>query len=380
MTHEQEFIPVFSNSLGDEELEAVRAVLKSRWLGRGPECKGFEADMATTLGVDGFLLTNSGTASIFVAVQAMDLQPGDEVIISSVNFVSCATAVIEAGATPLFADVDPHTLNILPSEILRLRTDRTRAVIILHYGGHPADMDGIKAACGDDILIVEDAAVAFPAHYKGQPCGTIGDMGIFSFNAVKALAMGDGGGLVIPDAALMNRAKSFQYLGLADTSRSGLDALAEGEVHRWWEFQVQDLAGRHISNDILAAIGRVQLKKVPGFIARRKEVWGMYQEGLKGIPGLTLPPEPLPGCESAYFMYWVQCEARDTLATHLTENGVYCTFRYFPLHLVERFGPRIDLPGADQASETTLNIPLHQNLSDADVSRVIGLVRGYFGE
>jgi aminotransferase len=377
MTTEQDFIPVFSNSLGDEELAAVGDVLKSRWLGKGPQSTAFEQEMAAALGLEDFLLTNSGTASIFVAIQALDLKPGDEVIISSVNFISCATAVIEAGATPLFADVDPQTLNILPSEIERLKSDRTRAVIILHYGGHPADMDPIQTACGPDVVLIEDAAIAFPAHYKGRPCGTIGDVGIYSFNAVKALAMGDGGGLVFRSKDMLERAKSFRYLGLADTTRSGLDALNEGQVQRWWEFQVQDLAGRHISNDILAAIGRVQLKKVDGFIRRRKEVWDMYQAGLADTPGLTLPPEPLEGCESAYFMYWVQTEKRDQLAVHLTENGVYCTFRYFPLHLIEHFGPKITLAGADHANETTLNIPLHQNMSDADTARVIGLVRDF---
>ena len=373
----KDFIPVFSNSTGQEELDAVAAVLESRWLGKGPECDAFEAEMMQALGTDNFLLTNSGTASIFVALHALGLEPGDEVIIASVNFVSCATAVIETGATPVFADVDPHTLNIRPEEITRLKTDRTRAIILLHYGGHPADMDAIRAAAGDDILLVEDAAVAFPAHYKGKACGTVGDVGIYSFNAVKALAMGDGGGLTFRDPALLAKAKSLRYLGLADSTRSGLDALTENQANRWWEFQVQDLAGRHISNDILAAIGRVQLKKVDGFIARRKAVWASYQQGLKDIEGLTLPPEPLEGCESAYFMYWLQCAQRDDLAKWLTDNGVYCTFRYFPLHLIERFSPKIALAGADHANETTLNIPLHQNLSDADVARVIGLVRDF---
>ena len=378
MSDKRDFLPVFSNSMGQEELDAVAAVLETRWLGKGPQCDAFEAEMAAALGTEHFLLTNSGTASIFVAVQALDLKPGDEVIISSVNFISCATAVTETGATPVFADVDPHTLNILPSEIHRLKTDRTRAVIILHYGGHPADMDGVKEACGERIALVEDAAVAFPAHYKGQACGTVGDIGIFSFNAVKALAMGDGGGLAIRNPSLLARAKSFRYLGLADSTRSGLDALTERQAQRWWEFQVQDLAGRHISNDILAAIGREQLKKLPKFIQRRKEVWALYQEGLRNLPGLTLPPEPPEGCESAYFMYWVQTEQRDALAVHLIESGAYCTFRYFPLHLVEHFGPKVVLPGADRANEITLNIPLHQNLSDDDVARVVGLVRGFF--
>jgi aminotransferase len=378
MTEKREFIPVFSNSLGQEELDAVGSVLKSRWLGNGPECRAFEAEMAEALGVDDFLLTNSGTASIFLAVKAIGIKPGDEVIIASVNFVSCASAVIEAGAKPVFADVDPHTLNILPSEITRLKTDRTRAVIVLHYGGHPCDMDGVKTAAGDGIAIIEDAAVAFPATYKGQACGTVGDAGIYSFNAVKALAMGDGGGLTFRDPAVTERAKSHRYLGLADSTRSGLDALTETNPQRWWEFQVQDIAGRHISNDILAAIGRVQLRKVPGFIARRREIWDQYQKLFADIPGVITPPEPLEGCESSYFMYWLQVPGRrDALAAWLTENGVYCTFRYFPLHRISHFGPQTSLPGADTANETTLNIPLHQNLTSADIERIVDLVRRF---
>lgn len=380
MADKKDFIPVFSNSLGQEELDAVGAVLETRWLGKGPECDAFEAEMAEALEVDNFLLTNSGTASIFVAVHALGLTPGDEVIIASVNFVSCATAVIETGATPVFADVDPVTLNIAPGEIARLKTPRTRAVIVLHYGGHPCDMDMVRAEAGEDVLIIEDAAVAFPAHYKGTPCGAVGDVGIFSFNAVKALAMGDGGGLTFRNPDILAKAKSLRYLGLADTTRSGLDALTEAQSKRWWEFQVQDLAGRHISNDILAAIGRVQLRRVPEFIARRKAVWAMYQDQMADIEGLGLPPEPLEGCESAYFMYWVQTEARDDLAVWLTDNGVYCTFRYFPLHLIERFSPPIALSGADTASETTLNLPLHQNMSDDDVARVTDLVRAFFAK
>ncbi len=371
------FIPVFSNSLGQEELDAVEAVMKSRWLGQGPECAAFEAEMAETLGVDNFLLTNSGTASIFVAIHSLGLKPGDEVIIASVNFVSCATAVLETCATPVFADVDPWTLNIKPEEIARLKTPRTRAVIVLHYGGHPCDMDAVRETAGEDILIVEDAAVAFPAQYNGRHCGTLGDVGIYSFNAVKALAMGDGGGMTFRDPELLRKAKSLRYLGLVEATRSGLDTLIESQAKRWWEFQVDELAGRHISNDLLAAIGRVQLRKVGGFITRRKAVWQMYQEQLADISGLKLPPEPLKGSTSAYFMYWIQCARRDELASWLTEHGVYCTFRYFPLHLIGRFGARVDLPGADMANETTLNIPLHQNMSDDDVSRVVDLVRKF---
>ena len=375
---QQDMIPVFSNSVGAEELHALEDVFQSRWLGKGKQCAALEDELAKALGARQFLLTNSGTSAIFIAIGLLDLQPGDEVIISSVNFVACANAVMAAGAVPVFADVDPHTLNTTAQDISRVKTERTRAVIVLHYGGHPCDLDGIRTACGDEITLIEDAAIAFPSTYRGQSCGTVGDIGIFSFDAVKALSMGDGGGLVIRDAALWDKAVALRYHGLGAGASSGLSALNNRGADRWWEFTVEAFAGRHVSNDIAAAIGRVQLKKLPGFVARRREIWRMYQDALSGIEGLRTPPEPRSDCTSSNFLYWIQTpEKRDGLAVHLSKHGVYCTFRYYPLHLVEAYGPQQPLAGAEEASETTLNLPLHQNLSDADVDKIAQLVRTY---
>ncbi|MGB7242110.1 MAG: DegT/DnrJ/EryC1/StrS family aminotransferase [Sulfitobacter sp.] len=377
----QDYIQVFSNSLGKEELDAVGTVFDSQWLGKGPVCDAFEADLATTLKTENFLLTSSGTASIFLAVKALDIKPGDEVIVSSINFIACASAIVEVGATPIFADVDPHTLNITADEITRLITHKTRAVIVLHYGGHPCDMEAILQACGSDIAIIEDAAVAFPASINGRACGTFGDIGVFSFNAVKAVSMGDGGGLAIRDTAVAELAKSHRFLGLGDKTRSGLDALTKSKPTRWWEYELQEIAGRHISNDILAAIGRVQLKKLPATTRRRKKVWDTYQKAFAGVEGLLRPPEPAKGYKSAYFMYWIQVgDKRDALAAYLAENGVYCTFRYYPLHLIKHFNSDVVLPGAELANEITLNIPLHQNLTDAHLEKIIGLVKTFLSE
>ncbi len=367
-------LPVFSNSLGSEELEAVAQVFESRWLGMGQQCEAFEKEMAQFIGSDNFLLTNSGTAAIFLAIRSIDLRRGDEVIISTVNFVACASAVIEAGAIPVFADVDPRDLNILPSEIERLKTPRTRAIFILHYGGHPCDMAAIRTAAGEDILILEDAAVALPASIDGKSCGTIGDIGVFSFNAVKALAMGDGGGLTFRNPAHLEKARTIRYLGLAKAKQSGYHALKSGQNQRWWEFEVEAISGRHVSNDILAAIGRVQLKKLPQMTDQRRRNWAAYQAQLSGIPGLTLPPEPRSGSKSACFMYWIQCNTRDKLSAFLAENRVYSTFRYFPLHRVSAFGPLISLPGADEANRTTVDIPIHQNMNTENVIWVAKLI------
>lgn len=370
-------IQMFSNSLGPEELRIIAEVLPSRWLGKGNHCEEFEKEFAHALQVPRVLLTNSGTSAIIVAVRALGISSGDEVIVSTVNYVVCASALLEVGAAPIFADVDSHTLNIKPSEIERLKTPRTKAVIVLHYAGHPCPMDDIRAVCGNDIAIIEDSANAVSSSYKGEMCGTMGAAGVFSFDAVKILVMGDGGALVLKDEDAVERAKSYRYLGLSLQTPSGYERMSR-QTQRWWEFDLETTSGRYISNDILAAIGRVQLEKLPGFIARRRQIWNHYQRELSQTPGLVCPPEPLSGSTSSYYLYWIQlAQGRDELAVFLAENGVYTTFRYYPLHLVSFFNAQCRLPVAEHINETTLNLPLHQNLSDDEVHKIIDLVKRF---
>ncbi len=370
-------IQIFSNTLGEEELQAVAEVFKTKWVGKAKQSDEFEREFAAHLRVPQVLLLNNCTAAIYVALRALGIGPGDEVIISTVNFVACANAVIDLGARPVFADVDPRTLNILPGEIERLTTKQTKAVIILHYGGHPGPMDDIRAACKEGIAIVEDSANAISSSYKGKMCGTLGDAGFFSFDAMKILVMTDGGALYLRDEEALQRAKIYRYLGLAPKTTSGKDALGQKET-RWWEYELASTSGRFISNDVMAAIGRVQLKKLPGFIARRKQIWEYYQRELAREPGLVCPPEPLPDTTASYYLYWVQLsKGRDALAQYLADNGVYATFRYFPLHLVKYYGARCELPNSEWVSESTLNLPLHQNLSDDDVQKIVELVKRF---
>jgi aminotransferase len=343
----------------------------------GRECQAFEKELGEFWKSGQVLLLNNCTAGLFIALKALEVKPGDEVIISTVNFLACVNAVLEVGAVPVFADVDPDTLNILPGEIERLKTPRTRAVYILHYGGHPADFDAIRAACGEGVAVVEDSANSVASTYRGKACGTLGDAGAFSFDAMKTLVMGDGGALIVKDPEIFRRAKSLRYLGFRDKTTSGVDALREGNK-RWWEFDIDLPSGRFISNDILAALGRVQLRKLPAFLDRRKQVWDFYQRALADTPGLQIPPEPLPGATSSYYIYWIRVEKRrDELARFLAERGVYTTFRYFPLHLVPRYASGVRLPHAENAGESVLNLPLHQNLSDADLDKIASSVREF---
>jgi len=366
-------INIFSNSLGAVELDAVRQVFDSKWLGRGKECDGFEKELAGHFGVEKIHLFNCCTSALYAAVRALKIGHNHEVIIPTISFPACVSAVLEAGGVPVFADVDPVTLNVLPSEIKRLKNYRTKAVFVLHYGGHPADIDAIKSAC-DGIPIIEDSACSVASTYHGRACGTLGDFGAWSFDAMKTLVTGDGGALYCKPE-YEGDVKKIRYLGLDESGSTGMDRASAGES-RWWEFKLARASGRFIMNDIAAAIGRVQLKKVNWFIEVRKAVWKAYQTGLAGVDEITLPPEPLPNTKSSYYLFWIKAKRRDELAVFLKERGIYTTFRYYPLHMACNTG--VGLPNAEEISDTMLNLPLHQNLSTNDIGLIISSIKEFY--
>lgn len=372
-------IQIFSNSLGKEELQVVQKLFESKWVGKGKECEKFENELGRFFNVNKILFLNNCTSAIYLALRTLGIKKGDEVIIATVNFVACANAVIDIGAKPVFADVDEKTLNILPSEIERLKNSKTKAVIILHYGGHPANLDNITNICrNNDIKLIEDSANSIYSNYHGKKCGTFGDAGVWSFDAMKILVTIDGGALYLKDADLMNMATSYRYLGLAPKTTSGIDALSE-ENNRWWEFELMSTAGRFVSNDVFASIGRIQLNKLHSFINRRKQIWGLYKEELQNISWLELPPEPLQNTTSTYYLFWLKINncLRDKFAKYMVENGIYVTYRYFPLHLVKYYKADVMLPNAEKINEETINIPLHQNLNDKEVEFIISKIKRF---
>jgi len=381
MNDKEPDIQVFSNTLGYEELQAVEKAFSSRWLGKGKESDAFEAEFAKHLGVsDNVLLTNCGTSALYIMLRALGIGEGDEVIIPTIHFVACASAVIDVGAIPVFADVDEHTLNLLPSEVERLSSGRTAAVLLNHYGGHPARLGDIKSATRyADTLILEDAANAVASTYYGASCGTWGDAGVWSFDSMKELVMIDGGALWLFNSDAVERAKSLRYFGMKSKQRSGIEALASGSK-RWWEFDLDTTSGRFINNDVHAAIGRIQLERLPGFINTRRQVWDIYQTELANVGDLVLPPEPLSNCTSSYYMYWVQTDERTELAMYLSKCGIYTTFRYFPLHHVTYYKSHAVLPNADRVAKRTLCLPIHQNMCVNKVDRVIDAVRRFYGQ
>jgi aminotransferase len=371
-------INVFQPSLGERELEAVARVFESNWTGRGKITGQFEAGFADHLGVPRERVRSVAccTEGLFQSIELLGIGRGDEVVLPTISFVGMGNAVAAHGVTPVFCDVDPRTLNATVDTIEAKLTERTKAVAIIHYGGLPCEMDEIvDLLASRGIALIEDSACSVSSTYRGRACGTFGDVGVWSFDSMKILVTVDGGMMYLRDAELAQRAEEALYLGLRTTS--GLASRAE---NRWWEFEISGFGRRAIINDVSAAIGLEQLERLPSFIERRREIHERYDRELADVDGLLTPP-PVPAhATSSYYFYWLQAEPeqRDGLARHLKERNVYTTFRYYPLHLVERYGSHVALPAAERATLSTLCIPIHQSMTEDDVERVVDAVREFF--
>jgi aminotransferase len=368
---------VFQPSVGAEELAAIGEAFDDNWLGYGPRTRAFEQDFADHIGVpaETLIFLNSATSALGLTAQLLNLGPGDEVVVPSVSFVANPNTIATSGARPVFCDVDPHTLNPSVADIAAVLTPRTKAVTVLHYGGHPGNVVAIAALCRErGITLVEDAACAVGSSVDGRACGTFGDIGIWSFDSRKIITTGDGGMIYLRDAALARRAHRLAYHGLEDR---GAFAAAAKDPRRWWNQTIHEVGQRLIGNDMTAAIGRVQLRRLPAFVERRRAICATYDRMLAGTPGVRLSPPPDAGHLSTHYFYWVQVdpELRDEIAEELLQNGVYTTFRYPPLHRVPLYGSDARLPGTDDAAATTLLLPLHQALTDAEVHQVARLFR-----
>ncbi len=372
-------INLFQPCLGKEELAEVSKVFESNWIGKGPKTALFEERFALHLDSkkEQVLSTSSCTEAIFLSSKIFNFNEKDEIIIPTNSFPSVASSVLESGAKIVFCDIDSRTLNVELKHFEHLVTNNTKAVFITHYGGYPTDMDDIVTFClANDIKIIEDSACAVSSRYKGKRCGTFGDMAFWSFDAMKTLTTGDGAMIYFKDENDRCSASEWLYLGLPAKEKSGLDKSSDGEAAGWWEFDITKPGRRAIMNDITAAIGLVQLNKVPSFISRREDINTLYRQKLSGVKDLLLPPELKFDYESSFYFFWVQTEKRDELAKYLLKHGVYCTFRYWPLHRIELFNndSSLEFKGSDKATATTLNLPIHQSMSDEDVNYICDLI------
>ena len=369
-------ISVFGSDVGEREIEAVAACMRSQWLGFGRLVDRFEESFAQRLGLPAFAMVDSGSNALYLAVRLLDLPPGSEVIVPSFTWVSCAQAVLLAGHHPIFCDVDLRTMNVRREDVEACLSRRTRAVMVVHYAGLPCDIEPIIDL---GLPVIEDAAHAVAARYRGRPCGGVGDIAIYSFDAVKNLTAGEGGGITARRPELIERAKRLRYCGIG---KSGFEAAhGNASLQRWWEYDIHEAFIKMLPTNIAAAIAAVQLERLDALQARRRAVWDAYDAGLEGVAGLLLPVRAADGDQHGLFTYCIRVRDRDRLAARLFEQGIYTTLRYHPLHLNPLYGQTDRrLPNCERLNEEALSIPLHPRMDDDDVARVVKAIRTSCGD
>lgn len=366
-------IPVFKPWYDQREIDAIAEVVRSGWVGLGPRTAQFEKEFAAYIGTPHCVGLNSGTAALDMAMRLLGINHGDEVIVPTVTFVSTAHCVAYNLATPIFADVCPDTLCLDPADVARRITQRTKAIIAVHYGGRPVDMDRLKAVAGS-IPIVEDCAHAVGSTWDGKSVGTLGRFGCFSFHAVKNLAMGEGGAIIGEDFVALQRARKLRWLGI---DKGTWDRTAVDRSY-WWEYSVDEIGLKSHLNDIHAAIGLVQLSKLESANARRRSIVESYREGLASLRQVTLPPADDARSRSSWHLCEILADDRDGLSSHLKECGISTGVHYKPIHLYRCYGNRAHLPVAESLFPRMLTLPVFPDLSDGDLHRIIDAIRNYY--
>ncbi len=370
-------INVYQPSLGKEELERIEKVFKSNWIGKGNLVTEFEEKFAKHLFVNEnhLLSTNCCTEGLFSSMHLLSIKPEDEVIVPTISFVGAANAVCANGSKMVLCDVDKRSLNVRAEDIERVITKKTKALMLLHYGGIPCEMDDIMSLCDErGIKVIEDCAAGVCSRYKGQALGTIGDIGMWSFDAMKILVCGDGAMLHFKDLEIREKAEKWLYFGL-ETKSGYENAVAQ----KWWEFDISSFGHRAIMNNVNAAMALEQLKKLPAFMEKRKSIHEYYDQELEQYDWIERPL-PIPEyCETSYYFYHIQVKnnKRDQLATFLRDNGIYTTYRYYPIHRVKGYGLTGDYPNADYATDNTLSLPIHQSISKNDLDLISNKIKEF---
>jgi dTDP-4-amino-4,6-dideoxygalactose transaminase len=366
-------IPLTAGYLGEEEQRAAtQAIQLDRLTGGGAISKAVEQQLQEIFHARYALLTTSCTHALEMAMLALDIGPGDEVILPSFTFVSTANCVVLRGAKPVFADILPDTLNIDPEDVRRRITPRTRAIIPVHYAGVGCDMDALNAIAGEHgLAVVEDAAQAVDARYKGRYLGTIGDIGCYSFHSTKNIICGEGGALMTNDSTLIEKARIIQEKG---TNRS---LFVRGLVDKYsWV----SLGSSYVQSDMLAAVLGAQLAKRDIIRRKRAAIWRRYYDALAPLAeqGRIILPHVPAECDPNYHIFFIRVareEVRDQLLHGLREAGVGAAFHYVPLHS-SPFGKSQGwaddaLPITEHCSRTLIRLPIFPSMRDAEVQYVL---------
>ena len=365
-------IPFHKTHTTQEEIDAVVATLKSGWLTTGPKVVEFERAFKEYMGVKEAINLNSATAALHLALKAIGLQEGDEVIVPTNTFVATAEVVTYFNAKPILCDIEEDTHNIDVSKIEPLITPKTKAIIPVHFGGQPCDMDEIyEIAAKYNLRVIEDAAHALPSSYKGVKVGALPktDITCFSFYATKTLSTGEGGMATTNNAAF---AKSMRINRLHGIDRDAWDRYTSRGS---WYYEIVDNGNKYNSTDINAALGLVQLKKQEMLREKRAAIAKRYLEAFANNPKITLPVVK-EGRETSWHLFVIKVANRDELIKELKSRGIGCSVHFIPVHkhpyYKERYGYReSDYPVANRVFEQSLSLPIYPDMSEEEVEYVI---------
>lgn len=372
------FLPFSPPYISREEIDEVVDTLSSDWITTGPKTKRFEEEFAAFLGAESALALNSCTAGLHLALVVLGIGSGDEVITTPMTFCSTVNVIEHVGARPVLVDVEPDTLNISPSSIENAITSRTRAVMPVHYTGHPCEMDAImKIAREHKLFVIEDAAHALPAQYKGKAVGTIGDLTAFSFYATKNLTTAEGG-MLTGKQELIDKARVLSLHGM------NRDAWKRYDKGGSWYYEVDVPGFKYNMTDIQASIGLQQLKKLNGFQERRREIVKRYNEVFSKCPCLETPVHR-PYVEHAWHLYTLRLNLetlkidRDRFIEKLKERNIGTSVHFIPIHLHPYYRQKYgyqpeDFPVAYSNFLRLISLPLYPRMSNEDVDDVIEAV------
>ncbi|HIK51938.1 MAG TPA: DegT/DnrJ/EryC1/StrS family aminotransferase [Oscillatoriales cyanobacterium M59_W2019_021] len=377
-----DFLPFALPDIGSEETHEVLDTLKSGWLTTGPKTRQFERDFAEFLG-DSLeaIAVNSATSGLHLALEALGIGAGDEVITTPYTFTATAEVIRYLGAHPVFVDIDPETLNLDPAGIEAALSERTKAIIPVHIAGLACDMDAILQIARDrNLKVIEDAAHAIPTTYRGELIGSLdSDATVYSFYANKPLATGEGGMLVTRNAEIAERCRIMRLHGI---DRDSFDRYTSTKPA--WHYEIVAPGFKYNMTDLAAALGIHQLRKVRNFQKQRAEIARHYDMAFADLP-VQLPPKPLLGDVHSWHLYILRLSEtasidRDAFIEQMASRGIGCSVHYIPLHIhpywreTYRLQPE-DFPRALSAYQHAVSLPIYSKMTDADRERVIRAVR-----
>lgn len=377
-----EYIPFALPEIGEEEIQAVVNCMRSNWLTTGKNAKQFEQDFATYIGEDlQSVAINSASMGLLLVMEAYGIGAGDEVIIPTYTFSSTAMMAIHLGIKPVFADIDPSTLNIDASKIEELITPKTKGIVPVHFAGLACDMDKINAiAKKHNLIVIEDAAHSFPTKYKGNMIGNkTSHATVYSFYATKTITTGEGGMIVTNDEKIAARCRTMRLHGI---SRDVFDRYtAKGSK---WYYEIVAPGYKCNLTDIAASIGIEQLKKAAGFRDRREHIANLYNDAFKDLP-IILPPKATYDGLHAWHLYVVRLKkeagmTRDEFIEQMDKKGVGCSVHFIPLHLHPYYQEtynlkRGDFPCAEEAYDAAVSLPIYTKMTDEQIQLIIDTVQ-----